>query len=75
VAFVIPARGGAAEISLIDLSGRRVRTLERGTLEAGRQVLTWDGRDDAGRTVPNGVYFLTTRAGGQESKLKLVVLR
>ena len=75
VSFVIPTRGGKAEVALLDLAGRRVRTLQSGTLEAGRQVLTWNGRDDAGRSVPNGVYFLTTRMGGQESRLKLVVLR
>jgi flagellar basal-body rod modification protein FlgD len=62
-------------VALLDLAGRRVRTLQKGTMEAGRQVLTWNGRDDAGRTVPNGVYFLTTRMGEQESRLKLVVLR
>ena len=75
VSFAIPSRSGAAEITLLDLAGRRVRTLERGTLEAGRRVLSWDGRDDSGRYVANGVYFLVSRAGGQESKLKLVVLR
>lgn len=75
VSFVMPARGGAAEVRMIDLAGRHVRTLKRGTAEAGRQVLTWDGRDAAGRNVANGVYFLVSRVGGQESKLKLVVLR
>jgi hypothetical protein len=75
VSFVIPSRGGVTEVGLLDLAGRRVRTLQRGTLEAGRQVLAWDGRDDGGHSVPNGVYFLISRSGGQESKLKLVVLR
>jgi len=75
VSFVIPSRGGPAEIRMIDLAGRHVRTLMRGTAEAGRQVIRWDGRDDAGRNVANGVYFLVSRTGGQESRLKLVVLR
>lgn len=75
VSFVIPSRGGAAEVRMIDLAGRHIRTLQRGTLEAGRQVLTWDGRDDGGRNVANGVYFLVSRTNGQESRLKLVVLR
>jgi len=75
VSFVIPSRGGAAEVRMIDLAGRHVRTLTRGTAEAGRQVISWDGRDDAGRNVANGVYFLVSRTGGQESRLKLVVLR
>ena len=75
VSFVISSGGGATEVNLIDLAGRHVRTLERGALAAGRQVIAWDGRDAAGRNVPNGVYFLSSRAGAQESKLKLVVLR
>jgi hypothetical protein len=75
VSFVIPSRGGVAEVRMIDLAGRQVRTLHRGAMEAGRQVVTWDGRDDGGRNVANGVYFLVSRTGGQESKLKLVVLR
>jgi hypothetical protein len=75
VSFVIPARGGDAEVRMIDLAGRHVRTLQRGTYEAGRMVTTWDGRDDAGRNVANGVYFLVTRSGSQESRLKLVVVR
>ena len=75
VSFLIPARGGTAEVSLIDLAGRHVRTLAQGAAESGRQAITWDGRDEAGRNVANGVYFLITRAGGQESRLKLVVLR
>ena len=75
VSFLIPSRGGAAEVRMIDLAGRHVRTLMRGTAAAGRQVIAWDGRDDAGRNVANGVYFLVSRTGGQESKLKLVVLR
>ena len=75
VSFVIPSTGAAAEVRMIDLAGRHVRTLARGSAEAGRQVLSWDGKDDSGRNVANGVYFLVSRTGGQESKLKLVVLR
>jgi hypothetical protein len=75
ISFVIPSSAGAAEISLLDLAGRHVRTLERGTHDAGRRVISWDGRDESGRNVANGVYFLVSRVGGQESKLKLVVLR
>lgn len=75
VSFVIPARGGSAEVRMIDLAGRHIRTLQRGSFAAGRQTLTWDGRDDSGRDVASGVYFLVTRSGGQESKLKLVVTR
>jgi hypothetical protein len=47
-------------VTVHDLAGRRVRDLGRvgddGT-ETGREVV-WDGRDDAGRRVAAGVYFV-----------------
>ena len=43
------------EVGIFDLAGRRVRHLrEEG---AGRAVLHWDGRDEAGRLVPPGLYL------------------
>jgi hypothetical protein len=58
--FTLPAspEGGApARLSLYDLGGRRVRLLVDATLPAGPHEATWDGRDDAGRAVPAGLYF------------------
>jgi len=64
LAFALPA-GGAATLAVHDLSGRRVRTLLRATLAAGDHLERWDGRDEAGRAVPAGLYFarLVTPAG------------
>ena len=55
------ARSGTADVQLYDLNGRRVRTLHRGSLAAGTTRLTWDGRDDHGQALPNGVYLLQVR--------------
>jgi hypothetical protein len=74
VSFALPPGAIGGELALIDLAGRHVRTLRGGTPAAGRQVTSWDGRDDAGRAVPDGVYFLITHTDGHESRLKLVVL-
>ncbi len=60
------ARGGRVDLLVFDVLGRRVRTLARGErFAAGPQSLRWDGRDDAGRAVGSGVYFvrLKTDAG------------
>jgi hypothetical protein len=53
----LPA-AGAAEIALYDVSGRRVRSLMEGNLEAGAHAFAWDGRDEQGRAVAPGVYFV-----------------
>ena len=47
-----------AEAVLLDLQGRRVRTLFRGALARGKTTLRWDGRDDAGLELAAGHYFL-----------------
>jgi hypothetical protein len=45
------------EIYIFDLSGRRVRTLHDGFEANGRyEDKRWNGRDDAGRLVPPGLY-------------------
>lgn len=66
---------GTARVELFDVTGRLVRTLAHGRYAAGVQDLRWDGRDEAGRAVGDGVYFLRSRAGGEDAKLKVTVLR
>ena len=70
--------GGAAapgEVALFDLQGRRVRTLARGVYASGFETAVWDGRDDAGRPVSSGVYFLRAVSAGETTRIKLTVLR
>jgi hypothetical protein len=75
-ALVLPGGGGGdAAVSLVDVAGRHMRSIALQATASGRLRFTWDGRDDAGHEVPDGLYFLIGRAGGNESKLKLVVIR
>lgn len=46
--------GEGDRVAAFDLRGRRLREW---TLLAGSQVLRWDGRDGAGRSLPAGVYL------------------
>jgi len=54
-------------LRVFDNSGRVVRTL------AGPKA-TWDGRDDLGRTVAPGIYFVRA-ASGDKAETKLVLTR
>jgi len=63
------------EVSLYDVSGRLVRTILRQNLPAGYYSATWDGRDDSGKDVPSGLYFLEARTAGSETTHKVTVLR
>jgi hypothetical protein len=46
------------EAALFDLTGRRVRLVHRAALARGISMLRWDGRDDRGRALGAGTYFL-----------------
>jgi photosystem II stability/assembly factor-like uncharacterized protein len=61
------------EVSVFDAAGRRVRVLARGTHEAGRHPLAWDGRDARGARVRSGVYFVRASDGSGSRTQRLVV--
>ena len=44
-------------LRVFDLHGRMVKSLHDGFLPGGRHVLTWDGRDEHGRSLSPGLYF------------------
>jgi hypothetical protein len=47
----------SVRLDLLDLQGRRVRTLAEGVLPKGATILTWDGRTADGVAAAPGVYF------------------
>jgi len=63
-------------VAVYDAAGRRVRGLFRGHRVRGEHTLDWDGRDDRGRAVTSGVYFirLEFRGAGAVSR-KIVLVR
>jgi hypothetical protein len=73
-AFTLPA-AGYATLEVYDVRGRRVRRLLRDWKEPGRHAVSWDGRNDAGAPVADGVYVLRLEAGGRELTAKAVKVR
>lgn len=68
-------RAAAVDVTVHDLSGRRVAVLFQGELPAGRREFTWSGAIDRGGRAADGVYFLRLAADGQIVSRKVVVLR
>jgi hypothetical protein len=64
---------GPASADVLDASGRIVRRLLDGPHPAGDYSLEWDGKDDAGRELPAGVYFthVTTAQGTTTGRVVL----
>jgi flagellar basal-body rod modification protein FlgD len=53
------------EISVYNSLGSRIRTIESGFREAGRQSIGWDGRDDRGNRAADGSYTVGITAVNQ----------
>ena len=75
IAFTLD-RPGVARLRIIDAAGHSVRVLAEESFAAGRHVVTWDGRDDAGRGMASGVYWAElTAGGGAAERIKLNLVR
>lgn len=65
----------AALVEAIDVTGRRVRMIQRGELPAGQHRMEWDLRDEAGNRTRPGVFFIRARTGDEDFLRRVVVLR
>ena len=55
----------AVSANVYDVTGRKVRTIYKGTLPSGRHLLDWDGRTDSGRSAAAGIYFMRITVNGK----------
>lgn len=74
------AEASRVTISIYDLQGKLVRTLDVGHREVGQyfsreNAAYWDGRNNAGERVSSGVYFYQIHAGDFHATKKMVILK
>lgn len=62
VSFKLDGATDKTTVTIVDQSGRTVRTLDLGAKGSGLTRVTWDGRDDAGNVQPAGTYKVTVQA-------------
>ncbi len=74
VDYSVPGRGRVV-LWVLDVQGRRVRTLVDGMVEGGNHRLRFDGRDDRGAEIPSGTYFFHLEAGHLETTEKVHLVR
>lgn len=57
IAYLLTQGGDEVEIKIFSTSGRLLRRLKYLPARAGYNEVSWDGRDEDGNPVSNGVYF------------------
>ena len=62
-------------LSIWNLAGQLVRELVHAPQAAGHYSVTWDGRDEVGSLVANGVYLYQIRAGDFRMARKMVLMK
>jgi len=72
--FELPeARRVSVRVHSVD--GRLVTSLADAPFDVGRHRVLWDGKDDAGRPVRSGMYFVHVIAGSASATQRLVHLQ
>jgi uncharacterized protein (DUF362 family) len=60
---------------IVDILGRPVNLLARGSFMAGKHEILWDSCDDTGRPVSSGVYFSVLEVQGRMAREKMMVVK
>ena len=74
ITFSLPT-AAEANLTVINMLGRRVKTLHTGILSAGTHSVVWDGTTNDGSTAASGVYFYRLESGGNVSSKKMALLK
>ncbi len=62
------ATATSAELAIYDVAGHHVRTFVLGHQSPGNYSIIWDGRDDAGRELSDGMYFYRLKTEDTEEE-------
>jgi len=68
------AQRASVELSVMDVSGRRVAILAKGVHEPGPYEVAWEGTTDRG-WVTSGLYFARLQAAGRQWTQRFVLVR
>ena len=69
------AQSGEVNLDVLNILGRKVKSIYSGYQRVGSYYAVWEGDDDSGQPLGTGVYFMRLRAGGQSLITKVVLLK
>lgn len=74
IRFAAP-EGSPVGVEILDVSGRRVRSLVCTAMSSGTGRIRWDGRDDRACPVASGTYFIRTASSNRQVVARFQLVR
>ncbi len=69
------ARPTMVRLTIYDVTGRQMQVLQDGFLDAGQYTRIWAGRDDGGRAVSSGAYYVRLEVADRVDHRKIMLLK
>ena len=63
------------ELSIYNVVGQKIVTLQNSPMNAGEHSVIWDGRDNKGNEVASGIYFYRLSAGNLTETKRMTFLK
>ncbi len=74
IKYEIP-QAGPVLVKIYNLAGQEILEIVNAAQQPGRYQINWNGRDDAGKSVPSGVYIYKLLVNGFEETKKMTLMK
>ena len=63
------------EIEIFDKIGKLIKLLERNFKISGTYTINWDGKDQNGRGLPEGIYFISLKLDERKEVIPIILIK
>lgn len=74
IRFNLPESSQVA-VTIFNVLGQKVKNLYNGEMNGGNNTLSWNGKDNSGKTVGTGVYFYTIKTAQNHFTGKMLLVK
>lgn len=75
IEYSLKGKAHDVKISIFDVSGRLIKSLNHSAPETQGAAVFWDGSDDEGHALPSGTYFIEIKSSNQNEIRSILLIR
>jgi hypothetical protein len=68
-------QSGYYNLAVYGIDGRVISSVFQGNLNTGKTTVQWNGKNESGQIVPNGIYFISLVGNQIHQQQKVVMIR